>query len=231
MEDQVDSLALAELIGFFRPKQAFFDGFLLHPDHVDTSAVVPDLDIHLSSFVIRAKCQLSLGGLARQNPRVGRLHAVITGVSDEVNQRVLNRLDDGTVEFGLLAFHFQSDLFPEGNRHVAHHAWQRVPDHPDRLHAGLHDPLLQFRGNQIQPLGCGVQCGVVPLGVELQNLVSGQHQFAHQIHEPVQKNYAHSDIRVGDRRTAHRLPCCFSGSRVFAAVVFFRGSRAQQRRS
>ena len=48
---------------------------------------------------------------------------------------------------------------------VANDSRQLVPHRADGLHARLHDARLQFGSNQVQPLRCGVERGILPFGV------------------------------------------------------------------
>ena len=186
LEDEVQRFPVAQLLGLLGPQEPFVDGLLLEPRDVDSRAVIADFDVDLSALVIGAQGQRPFGRLARSKAGFRRLDAVIARVTDQVHERIFDRLDDSAVEFGLGAFHFEPNLLAEGYGDVANHARQLVPDHPDGLHAGLHDTLLQFGGNQVQTLRGGVQGGVFPLVIELENLVAGEHQLAHQIHELVE---------------------------------------------
>ena len=152
MEDQVQRLALAQLICLFRTQEAILDGLFLHPRHVDPSAVVADFDVHLSALVIGAQGKFSLQRFARPPAVLRQFNAVVAGVSHQVNQRILDGLNNGAVKFGFRSVHLQPDLFSERHRHIAHHARQLVPNRPNGLHARLHDALLQLTGDQVQTL-------------------------------------------------------------------------------
>ena len=150
---------------------------------------------------------------------------MIAGVANQVHQRILDGLDDGPVELRLGSVHLQADLLAEGHRHVAHHPRQLVPDHPDGLHARLHDALLQFGGDQVQPLRSRVERGILALGVELEDLIAGQHQFSHQIHQLVEQSHADADVRV---RHSGRLCRVLFRLRRSSTRRLLRGARASR---
>ena len=64
-EDQVQRLAIAQLLGLFGPQKPFLDGLLFDPRDVDPRPVIADFDVDLPAFVIGAKSQSSLRRLAR----------------------------------------------------------------------------------------------------------------------------------------------------------------------
>ena len=120
----------------------------------------------------------------------------------QVGQRVADGLDDRLVQLGLLALQVDAHLLAAGDRQVADHAGELVPDVADRLHARLHDVDLQLGGQQVEPLH-GAQEGGVLLGrAELHDLVARQHQLADQGHELVEQADVHADGGVGDGRRA-----------------------------
>ena len=65
LEDQVQRLAVAQLLRLFGPQKPFLDGLLLDPRDVNPGPVVADFDVDLPAFVIGAKRQSSLRRLAR----------------------------------------------------------------------------------------------------------------------------------------------------------------------
>ena len=119
---------------------------------------------------------------------------MIDGVAHQVGQRIFDGLDDGAVEFRVLALHLE----------------------PHFLAATLSARSRTVRGNlfQILPMGCMrvfitsscssvairfMRCeitlkpGILRAIGELQKLVAGQHQFAHQVHELVEQADADTD--------------------------------------
>ncbi len=83
-------------------------------------------------------------GLPAATRTSGSLDAVVDGVAHHVGERVLDRLDDRLVELGLLALGLHPDLLAAGGGEVAHDSGELRPHRADRLHAGLHDALLQL---------------------------------------------------------------------------------------
>ena len=92
-------------------------------------------------------------GLPAARAGLGRLDAVVDRVADEVGQRVLDRLEQGLVELGLVALHLEADLTCRSCSPRSRTTRGSLrPDVVDRLHARLHDALLQLAGDQVQPL-------------------------------------------------------------------------------
>ena len=131
--------------------------------------------------------------LSRLHAVFGKFDAVVHGIADQVSERILDRLDDGLVEFGLLALHLDLHLLAATEGDVAHRSRKLRPDVPDGLHAGLHDFFLQLGGDEIHALGDRLKAGVFRGIGDLQKLVARQHQFADQRHQLVQQVDADPD--------------------------------------
>src|SRR5207248_7380245 len=116
---------------------------------VQSPAVVADLDVDLAALVEGAQGQLPRGRLARAGPLGGRLQPVVDGVADEVGQRVADRLEDRAVQLRVASLQADADLLAAHAGEIAHHAGEAVPDVADRLHARLHDALLQLTRDQV----------------------------------------------------------------------------------
>ena len=166
---------------------------------VDAGAVVGDLDDDLAALVPGAQGEHALGRLADPHAGVGVLDAVVDGVADQVRQRVLDRLEQGLVQLGVAALHLQADGLLQLEAQVADDARQLGPDVVDRLHARLHDALLQLAGDEVEPLRGAHQVGVVGAPDVLDDLVAGEHQLPHQQHQLVEQVDVHPDGAVGDR--------------------------------
>src|SRR3546814_20475022 len=83
-------------------------------------------------------------------------------------------------------FRSEVDLAAELVGQVANDPRHLRPDLPDRLHAGGHDALLQFAGDQVKAL-CGTQqLDVLAALGALQDLVAGEHELAHALDEVVE---------------------------------------------
>ena len=142
---------------------------------------------------------------------------MIHGVPHQVGKRIFDGFDDGAVQVGLFAFHFDPDFLAAVERQIAHGAGKLVPDIADGLHAGAHDLFLQFAGDEIHALRERLKAGVLGAIGELQQLVARQHQFAHQVHEPVEQGDADAngfDSGVGIaglKRALRRLHILLAG--------------------
>ena len=88
---------------------------------VDAASVVRDLHQHLVSFPARPQPDTALLGLARRPALLGPLEAVIHRVADEMEERLLERVQDGAIELGAFALDLQEDSFPGLAAEVPHH--------------------------------------------------------------------------------------------------------------
>jgi hypothetical protein len=88
---------------------------------VDAASVVRDLHQHLVSFPARPQPDTALLGLARRAALLGTLQAVIHRVADEMEERLLERVQDGAIELGAFALDLQEDSFPGLAAEVPHH--------------------------------------------------------------------------------------------------------------
>ena len=157
--------------------------------------------------------QPALGGLAPGQPLVGGLDAVIDGIAHQVRQRVADGLDDRLVQLGLLPLQVDARLLAAGDRQVADHAGELVPDVADRLHPRLHDAGLQLGRQQVQPLHGAEEGGVLLGGAELHDLVARQDQLADEGHQLVEQADVDADGAVGDGRSAAARPAPRRGVR------------------
>ncbi len=66
-----------------------------------------------SACVPRRERDLSCWDLSGSNSIVGRFDAVIDGIADEMDERIVQLFDDGLIELGVLALHDQFDLLAE----------------------------------------------------------------------------------------------------------------------
>ena len=128
----------------------------------------------------------------------GRLDAVIERVAHRVGQRILDGLKQALVQFGVLAFHLQAHPAAQRLREVAHHARHLGKDVRDRLHARLHHRL---RAGRPSPCRGGAKACVMLGSADggLQHLVAGEHQFADQIHHPVEQGDVDAQRAFGGR--------------------------------
>ena len=87
---------------------------------------------------------------------------------------------------------------PQATRQVADDARELAPDVADRLHPGLHHPLLQLGGDQVEPLRRSPRNPASSLrGGELEDLVAGEHQLADEVHQLVEQADVDPDVGAG----------------------------------
>ena len=91
----------------------------------------------------RAQADGSLRWLTRRDRR---FNAVIGGVADQVRQRVTELFQHALVDLGVLARHFQPDLFSGGLRDVVHGSCIALEERADGKHAHGHHALVQLAG-------------------------------------------------------------------------------------
>ena len=123
---------------------------------------------------------------------------MVDRIANNVCQRVLDRLQQRSVQLGFLSLQFQPHLLAASRRQVADHAWKLAPDVAHGLHPRFGDPFLQFARNPIQLLDPGADDRVVPVRHELSKLVARQHKFARQIHQLVQQREVDPDAPFAD---------------------------------
>ena len=104
--------------------------------------------------------QRSLPRLASGNAIIGCLDSVIHRIADDMCQRILDGFKNRLIEFGIAADHLQPDFAATLLTQIADNSRQFAPDVVNRLHAGLHDTLLQLTGDQVQSLGCSDHAGI-----------------------------------------------------------------------
>jgi len=122
---------------------------------------------------------------------------MIDGVADQMRERVFDGFKERLVEFGFLAFDGQKNLLAARHGKIADLARELIEDIAYRLHPRFHDAFLKLRGDLVEALR-GVQEGrVAARGGELQNLIAGQNEFAHQVHQLVEQAHVHADVGVG----------------------------------
>ena len=119
---------------------------------VEPTAIVTDLDDNVATFVVGSQSQLAGARFAVRFTNVGSLDSMIDRVANEVEERPFDRFDDGFVEIGFLALHFELDLLAEAQSEIAGEAWQFPPDRADGLHPGPHDGFLKFARDAVEAL-------------------------------------------------------------------------------
>src|SRR5437763_260087 len=92
------------------------------------------------------RCWLTTG-----QTRGRRFNAMIHAVTEDVGEGVLDRFGDGPVDLGLSFLYLQMHLLITGHCQVVYQAMVLSPEAIDRLHLGLHHPLMQLRRDPVQP--------------------------------------------------------------------------------
>ena len=147
------------------------------------------------------RARRALGGLARGLARLRGLDAVVDGVADEVGQRVLDGLEDGLVELGVVAVASRARPpcrtdgpgrgRPAGNLdHTFSIGCMRVFMTPSCSSVVMRLSRCAVRDQGASSVSCG----------ELQDLVAGQHELADQVHQRVEQVDVDADGGVGDAR-------------------------------
>ena len=140
-------LRLGHLLEFGLGRKPVLDCLGLDALGVETAAVVRDADDDVAALVIGRKTDGALFRLAGLDALCRRFQAVIGGIPNHVRQRILDQVENLTVEFGIGAVHLEFDLLAEFTRQIAHDTRQLLPGIADRLHARLHDAFLQLCGD------------------------------------------------------------------------------------
>ena len=190
-----------------RGARPLLDGLLRDPLDVDAGAVVGDLDRDVAALVVRPQRERALRVLARGDPRAP---ASSMPWSTALRTRWVSgsltassRLRSSSVSLPCMT---SWTCLPQRVRQVADHPRQLRPDVVDRLHAGLHDALLQLAGDQVEPLGGADQRRVAGLRHAADELVAGQHQLADQVHQAVEQVDVDPDGAVGDAALGRSAP-------------------------
>ncbi len=196
-EDQLQQLALAHPVGLVARIRPRSSAFAAEPFGVDAAAVVGDLDVDLAAFVegvqgqttLRPACRAASRSSGGSMPWSTALRTRWVSGSLMASRSVLSSSvsSPSTVE---------PHLFAAGHGQVADLTRELVEDVADRLHPRLHDAFLQLGGDQVEALRRLQKGRVAPRGGELQDLIAGQHQFADQVHQPVEQADVHADAGV-----------------------------------
>ena len=155
--------------------------------HVETTAVIGDFNDDVAAFMEGAQNDNAGFRLAGFRPACRILEPVVGGIADHMGQRILDQLQNLTVQFGFRTVHLQVDLLAGFNSQIADDTRQFGPGIADRLHAGFHHPFLQFGGDVAETLQRHRKFAVVVTADHLQELVAGQHKFADQGHQVFKK--------------------------------------------
>ena len=144
-----------------RGDQAPLDSLLTDTIYVQSGSVVDDFDIDLAAFMESPQLQNASEVFPGQLPGFRGLDSVIDGIPDQMCKRVFNCLDDRAIEFGVLPFHFQANVFSAAERQIADRPGELVPDIADWLHSRLHDVFLQFGRDKVHALGDSLKASIL----------------------------------------------------------------------
>ena len=128
----------------------------------------------------------SLRRLAGGDAAGGILQAMVDGVADQMDQRIVEPLDHRLVEFGFLADRDQFDLLAEIARQVVDQPPEAAEQLADRQHAHAHRGVAQLQREPLDLLGDRFHRDVVAGGGDLLQPRLGDDQFADAIHQLVQ---------------------------------------------
>ena len=176
---------------FFRVglgNQALRDRLCLDPLGVEPAPVIRDADDDVAALVICGETDQSVLGLADGTPLLWRFKAMIRRIAHHVGERILDQIQNLTVELGIGALHLEIDLLPELVGKITYDARQLLPGITDRLHARLHHAFLQFGGDVRQPLQRRFEFRFLVATHDFKQLVAGKHQLGnhgHQLFESV----------------------------------------------
>ena len=183
---------------------ALLPGLREQPFAVQPVSVILDLDDDAAALVEGAQADRAHRRLALGNPRLGFLAAVVRRVTDHVDQRVRQLLDQVAIQLRVLAAQDELHLLVLQRRNIANDARHLLEGGANRHHAQRHRRALQLAGD-------AAELGEVPLqGATLEGLNVPvlhhhglrDHQLAHEVDEAVQleRIYLHRATRGGDRR-------------------------------
>ena len=197
-EDEPVDLRLGHLLDFGFRSQSAGNRLGLDALGIQPAAVVGDLDDDVSALVIGRESDRALVGLTGPPALDGILQTMVGGIAHHVRERILDEVEDLTVELGLRAVHLQLDLLAEIGGEVADDARQFLPGVADRLHAGFHHPFLQFGGHVGESLQRRLELGFLVPTHDFQELIAREHQFGNHGHEFFQRLHIDADGLAGD---------------------------------
>ena len=142
MEDQhVDLFIRERRVGGDDP---VLNRFLEDPFAIDARAVVLDHDAHALSAMLRAEVNRPAARLAGGLALLGRLDPVVHRVAQHMRERFGQFLDDGAVDFDMLARKHHLAFFVQRRAEIADDPRHSGEDGFHRLRADRHDAFLQL---------------------------------------------------------------------------------------
>ena len=191
-------LRLGHLLDFGFRSQSAGNRLGLDALGIQAAAVVGDLDDDVSALVIGREPDRALVGLAGPPALGGVLQAMVGGIAHHVRERILDEVEDLTVELGLGTVHLQLDLLAEIGGEIADDARQFLPGVADGLHAGFHHPFLQLGGHVGESLQRRLELGFLVAAHDFQELIAREHQLGNHGHELFQRLHIDADGLAGD---------------------------------
>ncbi len=192
--DQGEDLRLREpSIGVDQP---LFDGPGPHRFRVHAVPVVSHPDQHVGPGVMGRKMNSGSSLLAGRPPLFRRFHAVVHGVSNQVDQGIVQLIDYGFIQFRVGPFDCELDLFVQFDSQVVNQPAEPVEGGLQRQHADAHGVFPQRRRKPVYRFGDIQNVRVVqPAGDFTQARLHG-HQFAHKIDKLIQLFGRYPDTRL-----------------------------------
>ncbi len=152
----------------------------------------------MTAFVPGGEPDRALFGLAGGAPLGGHFEPVIRRIADHVDQRILDEIEHLPIELGLGALHLEFDRLAKLGGQVAHDPRQLLPRIADRLHARLHDAVLQLRRDVRQALQRRLELGILVPPADVEQLIARQHQLRDHGHQMFERVDVHADRLVRD---------------------------------
>src|SRR5579862_7190081 len=206
-EDEIVDLRVAQGVG--RTDQSALARFAQDPGAVEPAAVIAHFDRDVAAAMARIKMNRACHGFAGRTAHIGLFDSMVDAVAHEVNERIADLLEDGLVEFGVLAGDLELDLLAESLRQIAHHAWEAAEYETDRQHAHAHDAFLQLAHVALELVEAGAEAvrgGSLEDAAKLAQHRLRDDELAHGVHELVDLLDAHANgSRVADATDTGRV--------------------------
>ncbi len=113
-------------------------------------------------------------------------------ISNHVRQGIGESFYQAFIKFHVFSRISRSISLFDCMRYVSHDPWKLAEYIAYRLHASLHDGILQFGSDQIDALGTGNQRPVVILRHGFPQLVAAEDEFSRQIHKAFEQLDIHA---------------------------------------
>ena len=202
-QDQREDLSFREPGGLV--DQALFDGAGAHRVHVQAASVVADPDQHVCAGVPRRKVNGSAGTFARRDADFGPLDTVVHAVADQVNQRIVQLVDDGLIQFRIRTLDGQVHLLVQIDPEIVNQPAEPFEGGFERQHADAHRVFAERRRQAVDGFGYIPDVRIVPGAGDLAETCLHGHQFAHEVNQLIQLVGRNANARPGSR-TGRQAP-------------------------